>query len=437
MKNKTTLLIFFIIISLFLVSCNFNNKDLSKNVSYGEDSYYTVEKTEISDYIIANGIVQSEKEVIVTHSPIASVDKIYVKIGDFVNEGDLLFEYKESDIQEQIDELNVEYEKLKSIKVYNDSKNERNYQDALEEKERKTAEAQNNIDIANVEYNEQLKKYNEAVKECTDIEEKRNNTKNEMDKLIYEEQYSQKMEEVKELEQSVLQYKKLIEEAETQYDTIVYEAQKNVEAMLDVINDEKNNYELSDLEKQLAEKNAILENTKVYSPVSGIIVELFIEQETTQIDDRTVIIGCCDSLSVTLNVNEEDIQKVEKDMTVEIYLGKNVQKIVGKVTRILHINSDESSTFPVEVSVEENFKDKVFLGMSVTAKIYTEVRENAISVPYECINIDKNDKIYVNRIKEDNMSLEKILVTTGIETSDSIEIISESIKEGDRLIINK
>ncbi|MBQ3583350.1 MAG: efflux RND transporter periplasmic adaptor subunit [Lachnospiraceae bacterium] len=435
---KIRLVVFFIINSILFVSCKSSDKGLGGDKSYGNEDFYTIKESEISKYIIANGIVQGENEVVVTHSPIASVDMIYVKVGDYVNEGDLLFSYKKSDIQTQIDELNKEYEELKSRQEYTDDKNERNYQEAVAEKEKKTANAQKDIDDAQDEYDKLIIKYNDAINECFNIEKNMSDNKNDLDELaIYEEQYLQKKAEIKELEQSVSESEKTIELAKEQYELIVYEMQKNVEAMIDVINDEKYNNELSDLEKQIADKKSIIENVDICATVSGVITELYIEQGVTHMDERTVVISNCDRLSVILDVNEEDIKSVEKNMTVEIYIGKKVDMVTGKVTRISHVNNEASSTYSVEVCIENDNMEKTFLGMGVTAKIYTEVRENAISIPYECISIDEEEKTYVVRIKEDNKSTEKILVTTGIENSNSIEIISDIIKEGDRIIINK
>lgn len=439
MKNKLRkrLVIFVVAISMLLISCKSTNTESNNRIKYDKGNSYTIKKGEVSEYILAKGIVQSKDEMIVTHSSIASIDDVSVKKGDYVKEGDLLFTYNKSDIETRISELNNEYEKLKLSKQYTHSKNEKNYKEALSEMEKKTINAQKDIDEATADYDKITKEYNDVLAELSSIEKEVNNFKNDPDKLlIYEERYSQKLTEVKEIEQSVTQCKKTIEEAKSQYNAIAYEAQKNVDTMLEVIDEEKQSTELTDLEIQIADKKSILKNVEVYAPISGIITAVYVEQGMTQIDERTVTIRNCNVITAVLEVNEEDIQDVENNMSVDVYIGNKSNTVTGTVERISHINSDASSTYSVEVDIENNNVEKIFFGMSVTAKIYTEVKNNAISVPYECINIGEDEEVYVMRINKDSSSTEKIIVETGIEGVDYIEIISDSIKDGDRLVIN-
>jgi HlyD family secretion protein len=128
------------------------------------------------------------------------------------------------------------------------------------------------------------------------------------------------------------------------------------------------------------------------------------------------------NLIVKLNISESEISNISLDQDVEITLTADSSKTyTGKISKISAIGSYSSSgsTFPVEVSIENDGNIKI--GNSVTCTINIEELEDVIAVPIDAVQIN-NDKRYV--IVVDGNNTKEVEVTTGLSDDEYVEITS-------------
>jgi len=167
-----------------------------------------------------------------------------------------------------------------------------------------------------------------------------------------------------------------------------------------------------------------------------------------------------DQMEVLVDVNENDIIRIEEKDTamveVDAYPGR---KFTGLVTQIANsaknIGSaiEQVTNFEVRILIlPESYSDLAASGinpfrpgMSATASIQTDRKDNIISIPVQTITTRKDlyEDTLVNKsseelaeqvfvVKEDN-TLEIREVKTGIQDITNIEIIS-GLKEGEKIV---
>ena len=111
-------------------------------------STYTVEHTNVENYISVSGAVEGSNIVKVTSDLTAKVKKLNVGVGSSVKVGDVLCEFDSSDYQEQYDKLKDSAETSQERLDSFHEKNQRALQDAKNQKTDLLRKAQRAIDSA-------------------------------------------------------------------------------------------------------------------------------------------------------------------------------------------------------------------------------------------------------------------------------------------------
>lgn len=201
-------------------------------------------------------------------------------------------------------------------------------------------------------------------------------------------------------------------------------AKADVEAAVQSVNSAK--YAVMSSEASLRESRENLAKTSIYAPMSGTISKLNVEVGervlgTIQMSGTELLrIADLDKMEVQVDVNENDIVRVEKNDTaiieVDAYLG---QKFKGVVTEIANSASvtgtgtDEVTNFEVKILILKDSyadlipKDKPNYypfrpGMSATADIQTNTKYNVLSVPIQSITT-RTDSTGVAKEKKEGM----------------------------------
>lgn len=264
--------------------------------------------------------------------------------------------------------------------------------------------------------------------------------------------------------QSVLFEQKAIstadkEQAEANYIT----AQKDLEAAKQsVIASE---FVVKSSQATVNEASENLRLTNVYSPVSGIVSNLLVEQGErvvgTQQMAGTEMLTIADlsKMEVRVDVNENDIIRLSLGDTtiidVDSYSSIN-KKFKGVVTSIANTanpkaSSDAVTEFKVKIRIlNSSYTDLVAQGnkypfrpgMTASVEIITTSKENVLSVPLSAVTTrdnkldtlaDGTTKIQELVFVNENGFAKMKQVTTGISDFDSIEIL-EGISEGEDII---
>ncbi len=179
----------------------------------------------------------------------------------------------------------------------------------------------------------------------------------------------------------------------------------------------------------------------IKSPIDGILTDIRVTpgDEITPIK-KLASVSDFNSLYALVMVPEEHSSKISEGQQVKVsadaFGGKT---LAGKVSRInpvakqaFSINGD-GETY-VEAVVEFETSDKVLRPeLTVNAKITSKTVENAITIPYECIRQDDNNREYVFVVKGNNVAIKYISV--GYELEDEVEVKSGLMKN-DKVVLN-
>ncbi len=190
-----------------------------------------------------------------------------------------------------------------------------------------------------------------------------------------------------------------------------------------------------------------LEYTKITAPVSGTIISRKIDvgqpvAASFQAPELFTIAQDLTKMQIEVSVSEADIGKVKEGQAVTYTLdGYPDQTFHGEVTQVRLSPTTVSNvvTYSVIVSVDnEDFKLKP--GMTANVSIITEKKEDIFCAPNIALKFspETNGQKYKNQgiwILEKNKPV-RIEIKEGISDDSSTEIISNRIKEGDKIIIS-
>ena len=358
------------------------------------------------------GTVESNSKINVYSTLNKIVKEVDVEVGDKVNEGDILCLLDSSDIERDIAETskNAELEKQKA-KVDMDSKKQI-------------------YDNASFIYNSNIDASIADCKEALNVAQiKLDDSKKDYDKSYVD------------LENAKVKAKQEVDNAKNEYDSAVVDYSSNKDEIL------------------LQGKKDDLDKCIIKAPASGTITAV----NTSVGNAAEGILFTIEDLSdpvIVVNVKEIDVNKVMPGQEAEVSTdaAPDDQYALGKVIDINDTvkdsdsssksstnndnNSSSSSTsavFEARIKLDDsNAIDFIKVGMNAKANIILEKKENAFSVPFTSILEEDSGKfIEIARENEEGkFEVKKVPVTTGIETDISVEIESDDLNEGDKLIMD-
>ncbi|GAC19751.1 efflux RND transporter periplasmic adaptor subunit [Paraglaciecola arctica] len=210
----------------------------------------------------------------------------------------------------------------------------------------------------------------------------------------------------------------------------------------------------------LKQSKDALSKTTIYAPMSGTISKLNKELGEIAIgsqfqEDVIMIIANLNDMEALVKVDENDIVSIvlgqQAEIEVDALLGK---KIVGQVSEIASSavdqqpgNNNQKTEFEVTISITSNVKE-LRPGMTASADIVTDTREQAVSVPLQSVTVRTAEQLksegktytpgedgFVEVVfVVNNNKVEAKQVTTGIQGEASIEII-QGVSAGQDIVI--
>ena len=245
-------------------------------------------------------------------------------------------------------------------------------------------------------------------------------------------------------------------------------------------------------EASLKEANDNLLKTNIYAPVSGTVSKLNKEKGervvgTAQMEGTEIMrLANLNEMEVSVDVNENDIVRVHLNDTslieVDAYLDRKFKGIVTEIANSANtvgVTAEQVTNFTVKIRIlQESYADLIDAnkkippfrpGMSATVDIQTKHGNHIITVPIQSVTtrtdsteVEKNEKPKKQDDEEGDIVIQndrdkstanaedetkakecvfvildgkakKVLVKTGIQDNDYIEIIS-GIKEGDEVV---
>lgn len=186
-----------------------------------------------------------------------------------------------------------------------------------------------------------------------------------------------------------------------------------------------------------------LENYRILSPIGGTVIEkIFKEGDTLTTGQVMATIFDLSYLTMTLNIDELDISKIQVGqavvVTADAVSGKAYE---GKVTRI-NINGSTvggTTTYPVTVQIDQT--EGLLPGMNVDAKIKVQSKTQVVSIPTQAVL--RGSKVLVKLSPDETSELtgplegyKYVTIVTGISDTNFTEVL-EGLSLGDAVAIEK
>lgn len=208
------------------------------------------------------------------------------------------------------------------------------------------------------------------------------------------------------------------------------------------------------LQAQLDQAQAVLASaeldlgyTTIYSPVDGIVVSRNVDvgqtlAATFQTPILFVIAQDLTQMQVNANVSESDVGGVkegtEANFRVDAYPKQFFDGVVTQV-RNAPINIQNVVTYDVVITVR-NPELKLKPGMTANVTIVTARKENPLRVPngalrFRMPNVPTDRKATRVWVLDPNHQPRQVDVSTGIADSLFTEIVSDTLREGDPVIL--
>ena len=400
-----------------------------------DDSYILLQKQTNITSINVKGSVKSEESVDVYSTVDSIIKNVNVKVGDYVEQGDVLATIDSTDLINSINELE---ENIKTTNAINKS--------ALD----KAKQAYDHALILSIEDNNADIKNAKAVIDAAklDLEDK---------KYLFE-AYNTLHEQDGISDQELKQYKIDFENAQNTYDAAVSKldnlrqeidlnlknAENDYKSALIKCNDKTDQIDLDSKKKKLDECSII-------APIDGVITEINASAGNTSISNLFKIENT-NTLNVVAYVKEVDISKIQIGQTAEIRTDSTGDQIIyGKVSKISQFlkeddnlldltddSNDKESEYEVAIAID-NFIDEFKLGMNANVNIILDETPDAYMVPCESIFKDSedNDCLYIaEKNDSSDYTIKQIPVTVGSESDLYAEISGEEIKDNIIILTN-
>ena len=194
----------------------------------------------------------------------------------------------------------------------------------------------------------------------------------------------------------------------------------------------------------LATKKDNLDKANIKSPISGTVtrVNAKLGRIATAQDQMKAlfVVENLSDLIIDVTISEYDISNIVVGQSVRItsdVLGMG-NTLEGKVSRIAPTGeavvgaATKEMRVPVEIKVLGGDK-KIIAGVNAKVDILIARRENVLNLPLEAI-LEEGEEKFVLLANDD--VIKKVPVTTGLESITNVEITSDTLKSGDKVVLN-
>jgi len=188
---------------------------------------------------------------------------------------------------------------------------------------------------------------------------------------------------------------------------------------------------LNQQEDALQEAQETLADHSIRAPFDGVISKVPVEKGDRASANTAIATLITKSQNVVLSFNEVDASKLRKGQKATLTFDAiDDLTLSGTVTDIDVVGAVSQGvvSYGVEIGFDTN-DDRIKPGMTVSASITADSRENVISIPSSAIRY-QGDRSYVNT-PDGGM----ITVETGLSGDESTEIVS-GLNEGDRYVVS-
>lgn len=390
-RSKRKKWIVYVLVLLGAVFAIWSLKQIvTKKASQNEFRIATVETGIMRNMISASGTVLPAFERVINAAVTTEIKRVVLPKGTFVQKGELIIEldqeFSQLEFGKQQDQLSLKRNNIDKLKLQYDK------------------------DLLNLDYQNQIKKLEIS---SLNAQVRDQNRLLKIGGATEEELESAKMNlQVAELEQKMLE--------------------NNLNYAKSVNLTEKNNLELEFKiqEKEFLHLKRKLRETSVRSPLDGSIT--WINEnigKTVQEGEPLVKIAVLDRYIVEATTSDRNTEKIQIGQPVEVRINNSI--LTGRVQSVLPEVKNNSISFLVELDKA----DADVLRPNIRAEVFliTSQKENALRVKNGMAFRGASEQnVFVVR---DGIAI-KTKIRRGLTNSDFVEITSDNIQIGDKIIIS-
>ena len=183
-------------------------------------------------------------------------------------------------------------------------------------------------------------------------------------------------------------------------------------------------------------QSSMKSNVKITATRDGIITSIPSGLSTG------FVVADPDALELTVDITETDIHKLSIGQNADIYIEAIDRHFEGAIVKIAYVGNTnlDYTTYPVTIEFDEA-DASVFLGMSGSASIVTNTKDNILIVPFEAIVTEGTQRYLVSAEWLDNsrrpQSEYYLPIETGLADAFYVEVIGEDLEGKEVLIIEK
>ncbi len=462
-RKKAPIIIAVIVVVLFvvirLVSCAFTPAEA------GLVTTTTATRGELQESINTSGSVVSEEKKVIFAPVNGTVAEVNVAAGDAVAAGDVLISYDMDEMENMLTQATLQQKKtdagysslLADNSEYQAKLNEANINlDVLNQQiadnEAYLKELQQNLDqnqratgnkLADESYNltTQLEQLQAEVKTLDPNSQEYGTKLNQIQELsaqLSRNQYLQSVasssdyvanmqKEIRDVQERLAgyeEYKARMESQKTTSENAVLDSYDRTQYEVD--------QELAAMNYQEVEADYYTAKQGICAEFNGIITECsIVEGAPIVTGTQLLVLESSEQLKITFSASKQDIEKLEVGQMAEITIsGYTYEGQVQKINRMATLNASNTPMVGVEVHIN-NPDENIILGMDAKLEILTRKAEDALMIPVEAINADRDgDFLYV----VENGVIVRKPVVCGI-TSDSYTEVIEGITEEDQIVL--
>ena len=363
-----------------------------KGANYNEE---TAKTQDIKTYYSFSGNIEAKDSQTVVSGSMLPIKKLYVKKGDLVKKGDVLFILDESDIAANIDQAaaGVEISKINLEKMKTTTKDQQ------------LAQLSNTLSSAKLTFNE-AKINLERMTELFNA--------GGISKLEFEQ--AQKGYNTAKLQ---------LESAQSNYDITKKSVEQNIRTAKAQLNQSEASY---------AAAKSQAGDIEITAEMDGEVSEIYVEENESLITGTKIMdIVNYDKLEVKVKVDEFDLGAISEGKEVTVTINPLEKDVAGRVSEISKEAEtvNEVSYFTASIDLEKDPDLRV--GLSVEVKALNKSVTSATTISMKALQFDNENRPFVY-YRDINGNVITKPIKVGINDGNTVQII-DGIKTGEVLLL--
>jgi len=197
--------------------------------------------------------------------------------------------------------------------------------------------------------------------------------------------------------------------------------------------------ELARENADLARTRELLDRHQVFAPFKGTVTEKHVEVgQWVQQDDPVVELVELDTLRIHATLPQRHYAKVKAGIEARVrFDALPGREFVGHVFARVAYGDDKSRSFPLLIDIDNR---EHLLAPGMSARVWVALNESSVitkSIPRDALVAQTGGERRVWRVREENGELKAypVSVETGRAQGDSLEVISDELAVGDRVVL--